>query len=133
MALLAGMAGTGLFLAASVLPGQPWGLVIVWLCLAGFFAYSWPTPFWVLPTLTLSSSAAAVAIGFINICANLAGLIGNPIMGEMKAARVEDWVCLLCLAGCYVLGAGIIAALRLPRSSSGMQKPSARSASEGAR
>ena len=111
----AGMLWTGVFLAGSALPGQPWGLVFVWLCLAGFFAYSWPTPFWVLPTLTLSSSAAAVAIGFINICANVAGLIGNPAVGQMKAAGLDDRYCLLILAGCYALGGAIIAQLRLPR------------------
>ena len=65
---VAGQLGAGLFLALSVVPGQPWGLVFAWLCLAGFFAMFWFTPFWVLPTLTLTSSAAAVAIGVINMC-----------------------------------------------------------------
>src|SRR5262249_22563391 len=58
---MAGQLGAGLFLVLSVVPGQPWGLVFAWLCLAGFFSMFWFTPFWVLPTLTLASSAAAVS------------------------------------------------------------------------
>jgi hypothetical protein len=58
---------------------------------------------------------AAVSIGFINMCANLAGLIGNPIVGEMKKAGLDDRACLLFLAGCYVAGGMVIALLRIPR------------------
>jgi MFS transporter, ACS family, tartrate transporter len=108
---------TGLTLAGSVIPGQSWTVVFVWLCLAGFFAMSWPSPFWVLPTLTLSSSAAAVSIGFINICANVAGLIGSPVVGTMKTAGANDQNCLLFLACCYVAGGVIIATLHVPRNS----------------
>ncbi|HVS40473.1 MAG TPA: MFS transporter, partial [Gemmataceae bacterium] len=124
----AGMLGTGVFLAGSALPGQPWALVFIWLCLAGFFSISWPPPFWVLPTLTLSESVAAVSIGFINMSANCAGALGSPVVGLMQQAHLDSRLCLLFLAGCYVVGAGIIAVLRVPRSLSAMQKPPARSA-----
>jgi ACS family tartrate transporter-like MFS transporter len=109
---VAGQVLTGVFLAASVAPGQPWGWVMGWLCLAGFFAYFWPPPFWVLPTQALSASAAAVAIGFINICANVAGIIGPPVVGQMKTAGLGDRACVLTLAACYVAGGAIVAALR---------------------
>jgi ACS family tartrate transporter-like MFS transporter len=105
---------TGGFLAASVLPGQPWSVVFVWLCLVGFFAPSWPPTFWVLPTLTLSASAAAVSIGFINICANLAGLVGNKLFGELQAARFSDGVCLFVLACCFFVGGTIVAWVPIP-------------------
>ena len=39
---------------SSAIPGQPWAAVFAWLCLAGFFANFWYTPFWVLPTLDAS-------------------------------------------------------------------------------
>jgi ACS family tartrate transporter-like MFS transporter len=110
----AGMVLTGAFLAASAAPGQPWGAVFAWLCAAYFFALSWPSPFWVLPTLTLSASAAAVAIGVINICANLAGLLGSPVVGQMKAAGLGDRACLLFLAACYASGGAVITAIRIP-------------------
>jgi ACS family tartrate transporter-like MFS transporter len=112
---VAGQVLTGVFLAASVLPGQPWAAVFAWLCLAVVFSVFWPPPFWVLPTLTLSASVAAVSIGFINMCANLAGFIGNPIVGEMKKAGLDDRACLLFLAGCYAAGGVVIALLRIPR------------------
>jgi hypothetical protein len=109
------MALTGACLTASVVPGQPWWAVFTWLCLTGFFAFSWCSPFWVLPTLTLSSSAAAVSIGFINMCANLAGLLGSPVVGGMKRAGYGDAACLLFLAFCYVGGGAVVAVLRVPR------------------
>jgi ACS family tartrate transporter-like MFS transporter len=104
---------TGGFLAISLIPNQPFGLVFLWMCFFGFFAFFWPSPFWVLPTLTLSSSAAAVSIGFINICANLAGLLGPPIVGRMKSAGFEDASCMVIMACFYIAGGVIVAALRV--------------------
>jgi MFS transporter, ACS family, tartrate transporter len=111
---VAGQVLTGIFLACSALPGQSWTAVFAWLCAAGFFAYFWPSPFWVLPTLTLSASAAAVSIGFINICANLAGLLGSPIVGKMKSSGFDDRACLVFFAACYAAGGIIVAMLRVP-------------------
>jgi ACS family tartrate transporter-like MFS transporter len=105
----------GVFLAASLAPGQSWTMVFGWLCAFSFFAFVWPSPFWVLPTLALSASEAAVAIGFINICANVAGLLGSPLIGEMKERGFGDRACLLVLAGCYAAGGVILAALRVGR------------------
>jgi ACS family tartrate transporter-like MFS transporter len=112
---VAGQVLTGLFLGASVMPGQSWEAVFGWLCLVGFFSIFWPSPFWVLPTLTLSASAAAVAIGFINMCANFAGLLGAPAFGLMKAAGFNDRTCMLFLANCYILGGLVVALIRVPR------------------
>ncbi len=112
-----GQVFTGVFLALSVLPGQPLGIVWMWLCCMGFFAFFWPSPFWLLPTLTLSSSAAAVSIGFINICANVAGLLGPPLVGHMKSLEFEDSQCLTLLAGCYIAGGVIVALLRVKPAS----------------
>jgi ACS family tartrate transporter-like MFS transporter len=108
------MVGVGIFLAASVIPGQPWALVFFWLCCTLVFCYVWPPPFWVLPTLSLSSSAAAISIGFINICANVSGLIGSPIVGTMKTHGFSNEACLIFLAGCYVLGGIIVAFVYVP-------------------
>jgi MFS transporter, ACS family, tartrate transporter len=104
-----GQVGAGLFLVLSTLPGQSWPAVFAWLCLTGFFAYFWIAPFWVLPTLSLTSSAAAVAVGLINMCANLAGALGSPIFGAMKDAGLSDGACLTFLAACLALGALFVA------------------------
>lgn len=108
---IAGQLGTGSFLALSTLPGQPWEVVFGWLCLAGFCANFWYTPFWVLPTLSLTLSAAAVAIGFINMWANLAGAVGNPVVGRMRRLGMGDRECLLFLAASFALGAVFVAAV----------------------
>jgi MFS transporter, ACS family, tartrate transporter len=114
----------GVFLAASVRPGQSWESTYAWICAAGFFAYFWPSPFWVLPTLTLSASAAAVSIGVINMCANLAGLLGSPIVGRMKSSGFGDRACLLFLAACYATGGVIVAFLRVPKASTDASRES---------
>jgi ACS family tartrate transporter-like MFS transporter len=115
-----GQVGAGVFLAISLIPGQPFAVVMVWLCCMGFCALFWPSPFWVLPTTSMSASAAAVSIGFINICANVGGLLGSPIVGQMKTFGLDDAACMLFLACCYASGGVIIALLRVrpPRSPS---------------
>ncbi len=95
-------------LSISSIPGQPFALVMPWLCLTSVAAYSWSSPFWALPTLTLTAKVAAVSIGLINIFANLAGYLGNHLIGWMKGRGATDNACLLFLAGCYLLGGVIV-------------------------
>ena len=90
---------------------------MAWLCFTGLAAYFWPAPFWALPTLTLTASAAAVAIGLINMCANLAGYLGNHATGWMKSHGAGDTAVLLFLAASYLLGAVITSFVRLNRPS----------------
>lgn len=113
-----GQVGAGVFLVLSTLPGQSWPAVFAWLCLTGFFAYFWIAPFWVLPTLSLTSSAAAVAVGVINMCANLAGALGSPIFGAMKDAGLSSAACLTFLAACLALGAVFVAMIPVRRAGS---------------
>jgi MFS transporter, ACS family, tartrate transporter len=110
---IAGQVLTGTFLAISAIPGQPFSWIMVWFCLMGFFATFWPSPFWVLPTMSMSASAAAVSVAFINICANLAGLLGPPLVGWLRENGYDNRTCLWILAGCYVSGGIIIAFLRV--------------------
>ena len=113
-----GQAATGLFLAGGAIAGQPFAVVMAWLFLTGFTAYFWPSPFWALPTLTLTAATAAVAIGFINMCANLAGWLGNYQMGWLRTNGYSESTCLLFLAGCYLVGAGCVSLVKVPRTSS---------------
>jgi ACS family tartrate transporter-like MFS transporter len=106
---------SALFLSLSTIPGQPFWLVMTWLCATGFAANFWPSPFWALPTLTLGAAAAAVSIGFINMCANLAGYLGNDQFGWLKAHGFSDRVCLLFLAGCYLVGGILISCVRVSK------------------
>jgi len=108
-----GQVMTAVFLTASVVVFPSWPAVLPCLCCVGFFAYFWPPPFWVLPTLSLSASTAAVTIGFINICANTAGLLGPPAGGEMKDAGLDDRALFLFAASCLAVGGVIVAMARL--------------------
>jgi ACS family tartrate transporter-like MFS transporter len=110
---IAGQVLTGLLLAASAIPGQPFGLVMVWLFLTGLVVNSWPPPFWALPTITLTASAAAASIAFINIFANLAGYLGNHLFGFLRSRGMSDSAGLFFLAGCYLLGGAIVSRVRV--------------------
>jgi ACS family tartrate transporter-like MFS transporter len=117
-----GQAATAFFLAGSATTGQPFAVVMTWLCLTGFTTYFWPSPFWALPTLTLTASAAAVSVGFINMCANLAGWLGNYQMGWLRSHGYSERQCLLYLAGCYFLGAVLISFVKIQRTSPTQRK-----------
>jgi MFS transporter, ACS family, tartrate transporter len=103
-----GQVATALLLAGSMIPGQPFPLVMTWLCATGVAAYFWPSPFWALPTMTLTASAAAVSIGFINMAANLAGYLGNHVMGWLRSHGASESTCLLFLAACYFIGGVLV-------------------------
>ena len=111
----AGLGFAAVFLAGSTIPGQPVWLVMVWLCLTGFAGYFWPSPFWVLPTQTLTASTAAVSIGFINTLANLAGYFGNHYVGWLKTNGFGERTCLLVLAACYLAGSLLVSLVRVAR------------------
>ena len=110
-----GQVVTALFLAGSAFTEQPFAVVMAWLCLTGFVAYFWPSPFWSLPTLTLTASAAAVSIGFINMSANLAGWLGNYHMGWLRSHGYTDSKCLFFLACCYLVGAVFVSYVKVQR------------------
>ncbi|MBL9126134.1 MAG: MFS transporter [Verrucomicrobiales bacterium] len=113
---VAGQVVTAVLLAGSAIPGQPFPLVMTWLCATGLAAYFWPSPFWALPTLTLTSSAAAVSIGFINMAANLAGYLGNHVNGWLRSRDAGETTCLLFLAACYLAGGILVGLVRVPPS-----------------
>ena len=109
-----GMGATAILLMASAIPGQPFWLVMSWLCLTALAAFFWSSPFWSLPTLTLTGSAAAVSIGLINVCANLAGYFGNRIMGLLRERGFSENACLMYLAICYFIGSVFVSFVKLP-------------------
>jgi MFS transporter, ACS family, tartrate transporter len=104
---------TAALLAGSAISGQSFYLVMVWLLLTGLTAYFWPSPFWALPTITLTASAAAVSIGAINMFANLAGYFGNHFTGWLRAHNATESTCLLFLAACYFLGGVLISLVKV--------------------
>jgi ACS family tartrate transporter-like MFS transporter len=111
-----GMIATGIFLLCSTIPGQGFGTQMIWLCLTALGAFFWISPFWTLPSLTLTASAAAVATGLINMGANLAGYAGNHMTGWLRTHGYGETQCLQFLAACFITGGLIISFLRLKPS-----------------
>ena len=111
-----GQVSTAVVLAGSAMTGQPFFIVMTWLCLTGFAAHFWPSPFWSLPTLTLTASTAAVSIGFINMLANLAGWFGTSYLGRLKENGSSEGTLLLLLAGCYLLGGVLVSFVKVQRT-----------------
>jgi len=114
---VAAQVASGVFLALSAIPDQPWASRYACLLCVGFFANSWFTPYWSLPSLALTSSAAAASIGFINMFGNIPGYLANHAMGEMKANGFTDSACMLFLAGGFLMGGAFVSFIRVrPRA-----------------
>ena len=105
---------TAVLLTVSSLPGQPFWLVMVWLCLAGAAINAGAPSFWVLPTMTLQAAAAAASIGMINSIANLSGYVAPSIVGELLDRGFTHAQIVPFVACCPLVAAGLIAALRIP-------------------
>jgi ACS family tartrate transporter-like MFS transporter len=113
---VAGQVGAAVFLTLAMTGGQPAVVVFGWLMLTGLCAHGWPTPFWALPSTTLTASAAAVAVGVINMAANLAGFVGNAVVGSLQERGVSLPACLMGAAACYALGGLLVAAIPVPNA-----------------
>ncbi len=61
-------------------------LVMLIICCVGTFMYSHLPAFWPIPTIFLGSSAAASAIGFINMIGNLGGYLGPRMVGSTASS-----------------------------------------------
>ena len=115
-----GMMATGVFLVGSTLPGQGFATQMGWLCLTALAAFFWISPFWTLPSLTLTASAAAAATGLINMGANLAGYAGNHVTGWLRRQGHGEADCLRFLAACFVVGGILLCLVRIrPRPGPG--------------
>ena len=98
--------GIGLLLV-SRLEHLPWLGLAVLMAFVGMTIYTHVPAFWPIPTLFLGSTAAASAIGFINMIGNLGGSVGPWIVGE--AAMTEDFATGLLRIGFFpFVGAAVI-------------------------
>jgi ACS family tartrate transporter-like MFS transporter len=97
-----------LFFSLSAVPGQPFVLVLVWLCLTAGAIYGFPPPFWVLPSLSLGEAAAAASFGLINSIGNLGGLLGSSVVGSLEAAGYSRGTAVLFQSACFLSAAGLV-------------------------
>ena len=85
----------------------PW-LAFVSLCIATSGIWSTLGPFWSLPTMFLSGTAAAGGIALINSVGNAGGFVGPYVIGYIRQATQSFTNGMLVLAGTLVI-AGILA------------------------
>jgi ACS family tartrate transporter-like MFS transporter len=98
------------FAGAALLP-QP-GLRIVFLGLVLVGANAMLPPFWCLPSMLLSGSAAAVGIALINALGNTGGFIGPYVIGFVKDKTGGTTGSFLALAGVGALSAIVCVSLK---------------------
>jgi ACS family tartrate transporter-like MFS transporter len=93
-------------------------LTMMWVALAAGGVKAYQPAFWSLPSLFLTSTAAAGSIGFINSFGNLGGGgIGTPLMGYLKEHTGSYVTGLLVLAASMLAAATIIFFLGLGKKS----------------
>jgi ACS family tartrate transporter-like MFS transporter len=73
--------------AVAVLAGQGLWPVFVMVFVVGAFMFAHLPAFWPLPTKFLGATAAAAAIGFINMIGNLGGFVGPTVVGNAVAEQ----------------------------------------------
>jgi predicted MFS family arabinose efflux permease len=104
------MAAAGIGLAGFV--SNPF-IVMALLCFAQIGVSAVPPMFWPLPASFLTGASAAAGIAAINSLGNLSGFAGPYAMGYLKDMTGSFTMGLLLLAACAVLGAAVVAMLRI--------------------
>jgi MFS transporter, ACS family, tartrate transporter len=108
------IATIGLIMAALTL-GTWWAVVGMSIAAIGF--YGTKGPFWAIPTMWLTGSAAAAGIAWINSLGNLGGFFGPSLVGWAKSMTGSFAGGLYALAVC-ALASAIISLfwIRVPRA-----------------
>ncbi|MFZ0210933.1 MAG: MFS transporter [Roseiarcus sp.] len=83
-------------------------LKMAFLCVAGFGFFSVLPVFWTLPTSFLSGAGAAAGIAAVNSIGNLGGYFGPQVFGWLKDSTGNEFAGMAFLAGCALVGAGIV-------------------------
>ena len=82
------------------------------LALANIAVISFLAPFWVLPTILLSGSSAAVGIALVNALGNIGGFVGPNIVGFLKTRTGGDNGALLSLSAMAFAAAVVCVLMR---------------------
>jgi ACS family tartrate transporter-like MFS transporter len=101
-----GLAGAGLL--------GPSYVAVVLIALANFGIYGLKGPFWPLPSMFLTGTAAAGGIALINSIGNLGGFVGPYILGTVKDATHSYSIALYVLAGLASVAALTALLLKTP-------------------
>jgi ACS family tartrate transporter-like MFS transporter len=107
--------GLGALTAALVdkVPVLPVVVMIFWV---GPVMYAHLPAFWPIPSSVLGATAAAAAIGFINMIGNLGGSVGPTLVGKAAQGQESFAPALLRLAPWPIMSAAVVLALGWWRS-----------------
>jgi ACS family tartrate transporter-like MFS transporter len=95
----------------------PFTMLLLILARTGIKAYQ--PAFWTLPSLFLSSSAAAGCVGFINSVGNLGGFVGPKVLGKVEKITGSFSGGIWFLSGMMLISTIIILTLGLGKSEGG--------------
>jgi ACS family tartrate transporter-like MFS transporter len=109
----------GIALLASIGAGSNLVLAIAAFSVATMALYSFPSPFWVLPTIFLSGPSAAASIALINSAGNLGGFAGPYVIGYLSTKTGSYTGGLLYLVASGLVGSALVLSLRPHRSETG--------------
>ena len=105
----------GVALSLSIAAGNHLVLAIAAFSVATMALYSFPSPFWALPTIFLSGPAAAASIALINATGNLGGFAGPYMIGYLADLTGGYTAGLLYLVMCGLIGSALVLSLRIAR------------------
>ena len=102
----------GVALALSQWAGDNLVLAMAMFSLATMALYAFPSPFWSLPTMFLSGTAAAASIALINSMGNLGGFVGPYVIGYLTDRTGAYAAGIYYLMASGVVGGLVVVALR---------------------
>jgi ACS family tartrate transporter-like MFS transporter len=105
----------GVALSLSIAAGNHLILAIAAFSAATMALYSFPSPFWALPTIFLSGPAAAASIALINATGNLGGFAGPYLIGYLADLTGGYTAGILYLVTCGLMGSGLVLSLKVTR------------------
>lgn len=106
----------GVALSLSIAAGSHLAFAIAAFSAATMALYSFPSPFWALPTIFLSGPAAAASIALINSTGNLGGFVGPYLIGYLADKTGGYTAGILYLVACGLAGSALVLSLRTSRT-----------------
>jgi len=106
--------GIGIAIAAAT-DGQWIFPVLAMILIVGPMLYAHMPAFWPIPSMFLGATAAASAIGFINMIGNLGGFVGPYVVGRAATEHATFANALYKLVPFPLVGAGVILIVALYR------------------
>ena len=94
--------------------GSNFSISMALLAIAGGAFYSFYPPFWSMPTMVFTGTAAAASFGMINSIALVGGFIGPYAVGWLNDRTGNLTAAFLLIAVCYLSAGAVLALIKIP-------------------